>query len=113
MSRTSCCKTIALAVLAIAVMTLQTTRAFAQSCLSDVDSTIKKHLGGSTCTAQDVKVAEAVNPRNADGTPIKTCFAGSQFSFIADFEVVTNATSRENIGFYMRTDGITPTGSNS
>jgi hypothetical protein len=81
--------------------------------LSDIDPTIAKHLGGSTCTAQDVKVAEAVNPRNADGTPITTCFAGTQFSFIADFEVATNATARENIGFYMRTDGITPAGTNS
>lgn len=110
-SRTSCCTTIALAVLAIAVITLQTTPAFAQGCLADVDSTIAKHLGGSTCTAQDVKVAEALNPRAADGTPITTCFAGTTFSFIADFQVVTNATHRENIGLYMRTDGLTPTGS--
>ena len=98
------------ALLAMAIMAMP---ASAQTCLSDVDATIAKHLGGSTCTAQDVKVAEAVNPRNADGTQIKTCFAGTKFSFIADFEVVTTATSRENIGFYMRTDGITPTGTNS
>src|SRR5579864_7723178 len=107
--RTNCCKTFVLVLLALAILAVP---AFAQSCLSDVDATIAKHLGGSTCTAQDVKVAEAVNPRNADGTPINTCFAGLPFSFIADFEVVTNATARENIGFYMRTDGLTPTGSN-
>ena len=100
------------ALLAIASMPMRAS-AQAPSCLADADSTIAKHLGGSTCTAQDVKVAEAVNPRNADGTPITTCFAGTQFSFIADFEVVTNATARENVGFYMRTDGITPSGANS
>ena len=106
--RTKCSLTVALLALAIVAAP-----AFAQNCLSDEDATIAKHLGGSTCTAQDVKVAEAVNPRNADGTPISTCFAGTTFSFIADFEVVTNATSRENIGLYMRTDGITPVGSSA
>lgn len=109
--RTKCCMTFVFVLLALAVVA---TPAFAQTsqpaCLSDEDATIAKHLGGSTCTANDVRVAEAVNPRAADGTPIPTCFAGTKFSFIADFEVVTTATSRQNIGFFMRTDGKTPTG---
>ena len=109
--RTKCCKTFVFVLLALAVVA---TPALAQTsqpaCLSDEDATIAKHLGGSTCTANDVRVAEAVNPRAADGTPIPTCFAGTKFSFIADFEVVTTATSRQNIGFFMRTDGKTPTG---
>ena len=111
--RTACCKKFSLicALLVMAIVVLRAAPASAQTCLSDVDSTIKKHLGGSTCTAQDVKVAEAINPRAPDGSPITTCFAGIPFSFIADFEVVTNATARENIGFYMRTDGLTPAGS--
>ncbi|HEY9806043.1 MAG TPA: hypothetical protein V6D04_05705, partial [Candidatus Obscuribacterales bacterium] len=80
----------------MAVMILQATPAYTQGCLADVDSTIAKHLGGSTCTANDVRVAQAVNPRAADGTPISTCFAGTVFSFIADFQVVTTATNRED-----------------
>jgi len=108
--RTSCCKTLVLVLFAMAAMLLQATPAYSQGCLADVDSTIAKHLGGSTCTANDVRLAQAVNPRDAQGNPISTCFAGTSFSFIADFKVVTTATNRENIGFYMRTDGITPTG---
>jgi hypothetical protein len=57
------------------------------------------------CTAKDVKIAFAANPRDALGNPITQCVQGSTFSFIADFTVVTTATARENIGLYMATAG--------
>src|SRR5262249_51638153 len=57
------------------------------------------------CTANDVRIANAMNIRDLSGNPLKTCFAGSTFSFIADFNVVTTATARENIGLYMATGG--------
>jgi hypothetical protein len=55
------------------------------------------------CTANDVKIAFASNPRDAKGNPILTCVQGDTLSFIADFTVVTTATSRQNIGLYMNT----------
>jgi hypothetical protein len=55
------------------------------------------------CTANDVRVAKAINIRNpATGAPLSTCFGGTRFSFLADFLVVTSSTSsRSNIGLYM------------
>ncbi len=61
-----------------------------------------KHL---VCTANDVRIAFATNPRGLDGTPITTCHSGNIFSFIADFHVTTTATARENIGLYFATAG--------
>src|SRR5262245_59563659 len=78
--------------------------AFAANCLQDEFAAAGFHQK-LNCTANDVRIAEAVNPRAPDGTPITTCFAGTTFSFIADFQVVTTATSRENIGLYMATGG--------
>src|SRR5215471_2192010 len=69
------------------------------NCLQDVTPF---HLN---CTANDVSLAKAVNIRDLSGNPLSTCFAGSTFSFIADFQVVTTATSRENVGFYIATGG--------
>jgi hypothetical protein len=74
----------------------------ANNCLQDVAS---KHL---VCTANDVSIAEAVNPRDLSGKSISTCFQGTRFSFLVDFNVVTTATARENIGLYL---GTTPGGS--
>src|SRR5262245_29721138 len=78
--------------------------AFAQNCLQDEFNAAGFHQK-LNCTANDVRIAQALNPRAPDGTPITTCFAGTTFSFIADFQVVTTATSRENIGLYMATGG--------
>ena len=87
-------------VVAALVLSLHALPAYAgKNCLQDVSS---KHL---QCTANDVSIAEAVRPRNLNGTSINTCFAGTTFSFIADFQVVTTATSRQNIGLYMATGG--------
>jgi len=74
------------------------------TCLQDeytVQTGSTKTLG---CTAGDVKIAKAQNPRGLDGTPITQCVQGSTFSFIADFFVQTTSTSsRSNIGLYMNT----------
>src|SRR5713101_4418785 len=98
MSLRTCCRnfSLMLALLVMAVAALRPTPAFAGTCLADVDATIAKHLGGSTCTSNDVRLAQAVNPRDPQGNAISTCFAGTTFSFIADFQVITTATNREN-----------------
>ena len=58
------------------------------------------------CTANDVRVAFADNVRDPlTGQTITSCIAGSTFSFVADFHVVTTATARENIGLYFATGG--------
>jgi hypothetical protein len=61
------------------------------------------------CTANDVSVAYADNPRDLDGNSLtgagKGCQAGQPFSFIADFHIVTTSTARENIGLYFQTAG--------
>jgi len=58
-----------------------------------------------TCTANDVRIAFARNPRDLNGNPLTSCNAGQTFSFIADFVVVTTATARENIGLYFAIAG--------
>jgi hypothetical protein len=60
------------------------------------------------CTANDVSIAFADNARDLNGVPYgpnNGCQAGSTFSFVADFHVVTTATQRENIGLYFETKG--------
>ena len=69
-----------------------------------------KAQGGTqslNCTAKDVKIAFAANARDASGHPITQCVQSTtpNFSFIADFTVVTTATERDNIGLYMATAG--------
>jgi hypothetical protein len=73
---------------------------------SATNNCLKDEYGKSvTCSANDVSVAKALNPRALDGSSIVSCEAGSTFSFIADFQVVTTATARENIGLYFATAG--------
>lgn len=71
----------------------------AQTCLKD------EYGKNVQCTANDVRVAYALNPRSLSGTPLTSCNEGSTFSFIADFVVQTTATARENIGMYFATGG--------
>jgi len=100
--RTICCKTVVvvLALFAIAILTVP---AFAG------DPCVQTAFGSKVvCTANDVRIAFADNPRHLDGTPFDAthgCQKDSTFSFIADFHVVTTATARENIGLYFQTSG--------
>jgi len=56
------------------------------------------------CTANDVRVAQVTNVTDLNGNPLTTCFEGTTFSFLADFEIVTSSTSsRSNIGLYFAT----------
>ncbi len=81
-----------------ALFLLRASPAFAAgNCLQDE---FGKKVG---CTANDVSLTGASNVRNLAGGPMNNCFAGTTFSFIADFQVVTTATARENIGFYLGT----------
>ena len=95
------CIAFAVALLAMAIMAAP---AFAQNnCLQDEFTAAGNHqtLG---CTANDVRVAQVVNVRDLTGKPLTTCFQGSTFSFLADFEIVTSSTSsRSNIGLYFAT----------
>ena len=96
--RTGCCKKLPIifALLAIAILAVP---ASAQTCLKD------EYGKNVQCTANDVRVAFADNPRALDGTALTSCTANSTFSFVADFHVVTTATARENIGLYFQTAG--------
>jgi hypothetical protein len=73
--------------------------ASAQTCLKDA------YGKNVQCTANDVRIAYATNPRSLTGTPITSCNAGTTFNFVADFHVTTTATARENIGMYFATGG--------
>jgi len=73
--------------------------AAAQSC-------VQEQAGRSiVCTANDVRISFADNIRDTSGNPLTQCVSGQTFSFIADFHVVTTATSRYDIGLYFATDG--------
>lgn len=103
-TRTSCRKTLVLVfpLLAMAVLALP---AFAQTCLQDEFNAAgnKQKLN---CTANDVRVAQVTSVRDLNGNPLTTCFQGTTFSFLADFEIVTSSTSsRSNIGLYFANQG--------
>jgi hypothetical protein len=97
--RQSLSKYTAMAIIAVAALSLRIAPAAAAgNCLKDL---FGKNV---QCTANDVSVSQAQNPRNLDGTARPSCIAGTTFSFVADFLVVTTATQRENIGLYFSTN---------
>src|SRR5215470_11932849 len=96
--RTNCSKKFSV-IFALLAVTVLAAPAFAQTCLKD------EYGKNVQCTANDVRVAFADNPRALDGTPLTSCVANTFFSFVADFHVVTTATARENIGLYFQTAG--------
>jgi hypothetical protein len=100
-SITCCCKKLSL-VLALLALVIVAAPAFAQgNCLQDEYTASG---GGSVvCTANDVQLAAVKNVQVIGGVGNK-CIAGSTFSFLADFEVVTTSkSSRSNIGLYFGT----------
>jgi hypothetical protein len=100
--------TVSIAMLAMVVLAAP---ASAQNCLQNEYNIFNGAAPDSTagslglvCTANDVRVAKVANVRDLNGAPLTTCIAGSTFSFLADFEVVTSSTSsRSNIGLYFAT----------
>ena len=89
--------------LAILIVVLATatrsTPALADKCLKDA------YGKNVQCSANDVSIAFADNPRNLDGSKLTQCTAGKKLSFVADFHVTTTATARENIRLYFQTAG--------
>ena len=72
-----------------------------------IDDQWKAHDGNTqdlTCTANDVRIAEANNVRELNGDPLTECNGGSTFDFIADFTVELTAQARHDIGLYFATD---------
>ena len=96
--RTKCCMTFVFVLLALAILAAP---AFAQTCLQDEYTASG---GGSVvCTANDVQLAQVKNVQVIGGVGNK-CLAGTKFSFLADFEVVTTSNkTRSNIGLYFGT----------
>lgn len=78
------------------------------NCLQD-EFTLAGNSQNLNCTANDVRIAEVSNIRDpATGQTLANCILGAPFSFIADFKVVTTATStRSNIGMYIATNSTT------
>jgi hypothetical protein len=102
--RTCCCRKFSL-IFALLAMAIMAAPAFAGSADPCVQAAFGSHV---VCTANDVRIAFADNPRHLDGTPFDAthgCTAGLSFSFVADFHVVSTATQRENIGLYFETQG--------
>jgi hypothetical protein len=83
--------------------------ASAGTCIQDVyqapHTGLKTNTQKLTCTANDVRIANASNIRDLNGNTIDTCNDGQTFSFIADFTVVLTAQTRYDIGLYFATDG--------
>jgi len=71
----------------------------------------KQKLG---CTANDVNIASASNPRDLSGNTVTSCVAGQKLNFLVDFNVVTTSTSsRSNVGLYLGTIPVGQTGSSA
>ncbi|PYV25743.1 MAG: hypothetical protein DMG27_08895, partial [Acidobacteria bacterium] len=75
--------------------------AFAQTCLQNEYNIGNGAAVGSTasslalnCTANDVRIAEVTNIRDPlTGATLTSCIQGARFNFIADFEIVTRAST--------------------
>ena len=101
-----------IALLAMAIMA-RPASAQGGNCLQNEYNIFNGAAAGSTssslalnCTANDVRVAQVTNVRDLNGNPQATCFEGSSFNFLADFEIVTSSTSsRSNIGLYFANQG--------
>jgi hypothetical protein len=102
--RPRCCRKFSF-VFALLAMAVLAAPAFAQTCLQDeYNATGNKQK--LNCTANDVRVAQVTSVRDLNGNPLTTCFQGTTFSFLADFEIVTSSTSsRSNIGLYFANQG--------
>src|SRR6266550_3092340 len=106
MSLRTCCRSVSLICVLLALAILATPAFAGNTCLQDEYNNVAKQK--LNCTANDVRVAEATNIRDLNGAPLTTCFEGTTFSFIADFEIVSSSTSsRSNIGLYFATDNQT------
>src|SRR5262249_25398478 len=81
--------------------------AYAQTCLQDQYNKVNRQ--NLNCTANDVRIAKVTNIRDpVTGATLTTCFQGSTFNFVADFEVVTTSSqARDNIGLYIATNSTT------
>ncbi len=100
---------------ALLAMAIMAGSAFAQggNCLQNEYNLFNGAAAGASsgslnlnCTANDVRVAKVTNVRDLNGANLTTCFEGSTFNFIADFEIVTSSnSSRSNIGLYFATQG--------
>ena len=90
-------------VLSAAAVLINTNRAFADTCMQD--RYFSETKGKLNCTANDVRIARAINIRDLAGKAMDSCVSGQYFSFVADFEVRTTATARYDIGLYFGTDG--------
>jgi hypothetical protein len=80
----------------------------AQTCLQQEYNEVQRQK--LNCTANDVRIAKVTNIRDPKtGNTLSTCFQGTTFSFIADFEILTTSSqARENIGLYIQTDPTKP-----
>jgi hypothetical protein len=106
MSLRTCCRNVSLICVLLALVILAAPAFAGNTCLQDEYNNVAKQK--LNCTANDVRVAEAVNIRDLNGAPLTTCIQGQTFDFIADFEIVTSSTSsRSNIGLYFATDNVT------
>src|SRR6266849_3405832 len=66
------------------------------------------------CTAGDVSITGASDPRDPSGSPLGTCVSGSSFNLIVDFTVVsTSSKTRSNVGLYLGTIPLGQTGSSA
>src|ERR1700746_2072757 len=95
--RTNCSKTFVFVLLAMAILAVP---AFAANTCIQNEYILSQGVSatgttGSTklnCTANDVSIAGINNITDLQGNPLTTCFQGSTFSFIADFEIKTTSS---------------------
>ncbi len=91
----------AVALLAMAILPAP---ASAQTCIQDEFNSFNGVNKTLSCTANDVSVAAVKGVTVISGGTGSQCFAGSKFSFIADFEILTTSSkTRSNIGIFFGT----------
>src|SRR5689334_15697438 len=73
------------------------------SCLQDVANTPPNAMGPLSCNANDVSLATATNVSIIQNEC--TADRSGTLTFQATFEIVSNATTRYDVGIYFATDG--------
>ncbi len=66
------------------------------------------------CTANDVSLTMASNPRTLTGDPLPSCVSGQPFNLLVDFTIVsTSNKTRSNVGMYLGTIPVGQAGSSA
>ena len=101
------------AMVAVLLLLLRASPTSAQTCAQDL-FTAAGNSQTLNCSAKDIVITGASNPRNLDGSSLNTCVTGQPFNLLVDFTVVSQSDkTRSNVGLYIGTIPVGQAGSSA